>query len=330
MSSQLDDDPKPTALGKDDLQAVSFDRFDKLIIVCLISVFVVLFIWLLAFNNQPFYSYLTFLGLLTLVLVGILRAVGLFRTSMIALGGAAGVFVGLFLLTEKYYDQSEQIRVQNEQIKVLKCLDPACNTLRRYFAFIQARDFKNAISLLSDTWKQQQQVRFGQDYYDKFPAMFDTTNSYSNVVILLRDDHDQMKDYAVAYDVTDDIQKNTLYEKRKQILSSLTGSFDSSDLEKSIIDDLNAYYVVPADKSSEISQYVHNNVTIDEAIDPFFITELVIELRRNEIADLKRNSIIHPNNQIERHFVHRVTMFKEHDDWKILNFERSFIANYPK
>jgi hypothetical protein len=330
MSNQLDDDQKPTSPDKDGLHAVSFDRFDKLIIVCLISVFVVLFIWLLAFNKQPFYSYLTFLGLLTLVLVGILRAVGLFRTSMIALGGAAGVFVGLFLLTEKYYDQSEQIKDQNEQIKVLKCLDPACNTLRRYFAFIQARDFKNAISLLSDTWKRQQQVRFGQDYYDKFPAMFDTTNSYSNVVILLRDDHDQMKDYAVAYDVTDDVPKNTLYEKRKQVLSSLAGSFDFGDLEKSIIDDLNAYYVVPADKSSEISQYVHNNVTVDEAIDPFFITELVIDLRRNEIADLKRKSIIHPNNQIERHFVHRVTMFKDHEDWKILNFERSFIANYPR
>jgi hypothetical protein len=142
MSSQPDDEQKPTSPNKDDLQPVSFDRFDKLIIVCLISVFVVLFIWLLAFNKQPFYSYLTFLGLLTLVLVGILRAVGLFRTSMIALGGAAGVFVGLFLLTEKYYDQSEQIKDQNEQIKVLKCLDPACNTLRRYFGFIQARDFK--------------------------------------------------------------------------------------------------------------------------------------------------------------------------------------------
>jgi hypothetical protein len=126
MSNQLDDGQRPASPDKDDLRAVSFDRFDKLIIVCLISV-VVLFIWLLAFNKQPFYSYLTFLGLLTLVLVGILRAVGLFRTSMIALGGAAGVFVGLFLLTEKYYDQSEQIKDQSEQIKVLKCLDPACH-----------------------------------------------------------------------------------------------------------------------------------------------------------------------------------------------------------
>ena len=72
MSNQLDDDQKPTSPDKDGLHAVSFDRFDKLIIVCLISVFVMLFIWLLAFNKQPFYSYLTFLGLLTLVLVGIL------------------------------------------------------------------------------------------------------------------------------------------------------------------------------------------------------------------------------------------------------------------
>ena len=71
MSSQLDNDQSQPSPENDGLHAVSFDGFDKLIIVCLISVFVALFIWLLAL--QPFYSYLTFLGLLTLVLMGILR-----------------------------------------------------------------------------------------------------------------------------------------------------------------------------------------------------------------------------------------------------------------
>jgi hypothetical protein len=48
--------------------------------------------WLLGRNNQPFYSYLTFLVLATLVLVGILRAVGVFQTPIMLFGGAAAVF----------------------------------------------------------------------------------------------------------------------------------------------------------------------------------------------------------------------------------------------
>jgi hypothetical protein len=53
-----------------------------------------------------------------LVLVGILRAAGIFQTSTILLGGAAAVFVGLFLLTgrsyDRYYDQSEEISKLNK------------------------------------------------------------------------------------------------------------------------------------------------------------------------------------------------------------------------
>lgn len=90
---------------------VSFGGLDKIVIVCLVAVFLALFVWLLAFKqDQPFYSYLTFLCVLTLVFVGILRAAGVFRTSLMVLSGAAGVFAGLFLLTERFQDQSEQIK----------------------------------------------------------------------------------------------------------------------------------------------------------------------------------------------------------------------------
>jgi hypothetical protein len=324
MSGESDDDHNRTAKDKltsNALRAVSFDRFDKIIIVCLVAVFAALFIWLLAFNDQPFYSYLTFLGLLTLVLVGILRAVGVVQTPIMLLGGAAGVFVGLFVLTNNYHDESEQIRV-------LTCSDPACNTLRSYFSFLQRKDFKSAIAILSDSWKQQQKSKLGQDYYDKFPSLFDTTVSFRDFVFLLRNDFGQVKAYAVSYDVTDDVPKNTLYETRKQVFSSLTGSYDRSELVKLIIDNLGDYYAVPADKTADIAKFINDRITIDQAIDPFFISELVIDMRRNKVADLKSNSEVHSQNLIERHFVHRVSMIQEHDVWKILNFERSFIANY--
>lgn len=324
MSDQPSDDHNQAAedkLKSNALRPVSFDRFDKIIIVCLIAVFAALFVWLLAFNDQPFYSYLMFLGLLTLVLVGILRAVGVVQTSIMLLGGAAGVFVGLFVLTNKYHDESEQIRV-------LTCSDPACNTLRSYFSLLQRRDFKSAIAILSDSWKQQQKSKFGQDYYDTFPSLFDTTVSYRDFIFLLRADLGQVKAYAVSYDVTDDVPKNTLYETRKQVFSTLTGSYDRGELVKLIIDNLGDYYAVPADRAADIARYINDRIKIDEAIDPFFISELVIDMRRNKVADLKSNSEVHPQNLIERHFVHRVSMIQEHDVWKILNFERSFIANY--
>lgn len=112
------------------------------------------------------------------------------------------------------------------------------------------------------------------------------------------------------------------------MFSSLTGSYDRSELVKLIIDNLGDYYAVPADKTADIAKFINDRITIDQAIDPFFISELVIDMRRNKVADLKSNSEVHSQNLIERHFVHRVSMIQEHDVWKILNFERSFIANY--
>lgn len=328
MSSHADDHRmrKPLAdLKRDALRAVSFDGPDKIIIVCLIAVFVALFVWLLVRSDQPFYSYLTFLVLLTLVLVGILRAVGVFQTSTMLLGGAAAVFVGLYLLTgnsyDKYYDQSEQI-------SILKCSDPACATLRHYFDSLEKKDFTSAISILSDSWKQHQIANNGQDYYDLFPTLFDTSVGYRNFSFLFRGEHDQTRDYSVSYDVTDEVPKNTLYDKRKQVLSSLSAAYNPKDLANFIIADLNSYYVVPADKVSDIAKYIDDNVTIDEAIDPFFICQLVIDMRRRNIADLKSNHTTYQKARIERHFVHRVTMSQEHDGWKILALRKSYIANY--
>jgi hypothetical protein len=312
-------------LKKDPLRDVSFDGHDKIIIVSLIAVFVGLFVWLLGRSDQPFYSYLTFLVVVTLVLVGILRAAGIFQTSILLLGGAAAVFVGLFLLTEKsygkYYDQSEQINI-------LKCSDPACAALKRYFDFIEKREFTSATSILSESWKQHQRTNNGPDYYEIFPTLFDTTVGYRNFNFIFRGEHDQTKDYTVSYDVTDEIPKNTLYDKRKQTLSSLSAADNARELPNVILADLKNYYVVPADKCSDIVRYIDENVTIDRAMDPFLISNLVVDLRKSNIVDLVGNQTPHQKIRIERHFVHRVTMSQDHDVWKILAFKRSYIANY--
>jgi hypothetical protein len=59
---------------------------------------------------------------------------------------------------------------------------------------------------------------------------------------LLREDNAKTKEYSVGYDVTDDVPINTLFEGRKELLSSLTGLFDLSELEKMIMSDVTAYY----------------------------------------------------------------------------------------
>lgn len=128
--------------------------------------------------------------------------------------------------------------------------------------------------------------------------------------------------------MTDDVPRNALYEKRKLSLTELNRPFDSTEVEKLVLGNLNNYYVVPPDKISDITKYIHDNVKIDDAIDPFFITRLEVDLRMNKIVDLKKNAMIHPTNQIERRFVHRITMIEDNHGWKILSFNKSYIANY--
>jgi hypothetical protein len=174
----------------------------------------------------------------------------------------------------------------------------------------------------------QEKAKYGQDYFDTFPMLFATTVSYKDLTILPRGDDGQIREYSVSYDVTDDVPRNNLYDKRKQVLADLTGSFDLNGIGNAILANLDNYYDVPADKKYEIAKYLNDTVTIDEAIDPFFITRFETDLRRSKIVDLKRNARINQRNLLVRHFVHRINMTKEKENWKLLNVERSFIANY--
>lgn len=62
-----------------------YEGADKVIIVILIGVLCALFLWLIHSENNLF-AYWTFMTMLTLIFVGILRAVGIFRSQGVALG----------------------------------------------------------------------------------------------------------------------------------------------------------------------------------------------------------------------------------------------------
>ena len=47
----------------------------------------------------------------------------------------------------------------------------------------------------------------------------------------------------MAYDVTDDVPKNSLYDKQKELIPHLTGSFQDDKLESEIIANLTRTYL---------------------------------------------------------------------------------------
>lgn len=85
---------------------------DKALIVILVFVFCGLFLWLLH-SDRTLFAYWAFLALLTLIFVGILRAVGMVRSQGTVLGGSVAIFVGLFLTTYTQFEKYQDARIDD-------------------------------------------------------------------------------------------------------------------------------------------------------------------------------------------------------------------------
>jgi hypothetical protein len=89
---------------------ITFDRIELAIIIALIAVFVGLFIWLTVIPGQQIYQYYVFALLSTLVLSGILKAVGAYKGSGVALSGSIVIFGVFFYLTKNSFESHDQLK----------------------------------------------------------------------------------------------------------------------------------------------------------------------------------------------------------------------------
>lgn len=279
--------------------SIRLDRFDKLIIICLIVIFLVLFVWLLWKNIQPpTYAFWTFTALLTLIFVGFLRATGIFRTAWGALGGSVAVYVGLLLSTgktfDRYYDLGQEINKLKAQInslqEQLKQVDPAKYTLQQHFDFLQQKNFKAAYDIFSDARIAERKRALPPDVddYSAYVSAFDNTEAYRNVTCeLVGKETESERTYRVTYDVLDRVPHNTLFESGAKAISSFTGAVDKDAIVGIIVDNLKDYYVVPESAIPATQEYVRTR-TIEDILDPTFIGEMVIDLRNLKNIELQQ------------------------------------------
>ena len=205
------------------LESLSLDNVDKVIMLCLVAVFLVLFIFLLM-TRRELYAYLTFCALLTFIFVGFLRAKSIIQTPWMTLGGSAAVFAGLFSLTkaqfDKYTDMDGKLEHLENTITTLRGdNDPAASAIYKYFSFLQDRQFPEAYALVSDARKQEKKAEVApQDDFENFKAAFEHTYGFDNVVV---SSIKGTNNYIVSYDVTDNVPSNELYDRwRGQLFSS--------------------------------------------------------------------------------------------------------------
>lgn len=311
-------------------QSVPLDRFDKQVIICLIAVFLVLFVWLLWENIQPpHYAFWTFTALLTLIFVGFLRATGVFRTGWGALGGSVAVYVGLLLLTGKTFDRdhdlTQEISKLNVQVKSLqdqlKKIDPAKYALQQFFGFLQQKNFKDAYNLISDARKleRKRSLPSGIDDYSQYMSTFDNTESYRNFTYeLVREETENERGYRVTYDVLDNVPHNRLFESRIRPISSFSGAVDREEIIRIVLDNLREYYVVPESAIPAIQEHVKAR-TMDDILDPTFIGEMVIDLRNVRNIELQQAGAHPTNASIWRYLRYdNVVMIKQGSaEWKI-------------
>ena len=323
-------------------QSVLLDRFDKEVIICVIAVFLILFVWLLWKNIQPpTYAFWTFTALLTLIFVGFLRATGVFRTTWGALGGSVAVYAGLLLLTqttfERHYDfvqkiankdieiAKKDIEIANKNIEIdsvlarLKTIDPAGAALQQYFSFLRRKQFKEAYDFISDARKVERKRGLlpGADDFNQYVSTFDNTEDYRNLTYeLVHEETENERRYRVAHDVLDNVPRNHLFENRPRSLSEFDGPLDRDRVIKTVIDNIREYYDVPESTIPTIQEYVKVR-TLDDILDPTFLGEMAIYFENNKM-ELRENPNHPANTSIWRYFRYdNVVMIKQGAEWKI-------------
>jgi len=303
-----------------------YDRIDKIIIICLIGVFLFLFIWFSKRRDQPLFEFWTFTALLTLIFVGVMRATGIIRTSWIALGGSVVVYLGLIWWTGKtfdsYHDSAKTIAelkdrnrsLQNQMISD----DPAKAALEQYFGDLQQKRFPDAYVIVSDARKQERKSGLppGTDDFLQYVSTFEGTRRYKDFTYEFDRADGEDRRYRVAYDVLNELPRSRIFEARTQTLSSLPGDLNWERLAKIVIDNLNEYYIVPDQAISAIQRYLGSR-TVDDLLDPVFLAAMVAYLRNTEKLDIKTNSSRPENKEVWRHFKHDILMIKERGTWKI-------------
>lgn len=95
----------------------TYKGVDKLLIVIFVFVFCALFLWLVQSGRNVF-AYWSFLALLTLIFVGILRAVGMVRSQGIIIGGSVAIFVALFLATRPQFEKYQDARIDDLNARI--------------------------------------------------------------------------------------------------------------------------------------------------------------------------------------------------------------------
>jgi hypothetical protein len=84
---------------------IRFSQFESAAIFVLIIIFAGLFVWFSTRPNQQLFEYYLFALTATLVISGVLKAVGRYTKPGIALGGAIVIFGAIFFITKNTYEE---------------------------------------------------------------------------------------------------------------------------------------------------------------------------------------------------------------------------------
>ncbi len=324
-SSQTKPQHKRLALRDRLPQAFSFAQADKIIILCLAVIFIGLFIYLLRVGDQPYFAYLTFCALLTMLFVGFLRATGIISTSWIAIGGSAAVYVALWYFPKdefwKYQTRQErqtitELTKENEGLKSqISSADPAKNALYAYFTALQNRRYEEAYALVSEARKQEREHEFGRDHFAQYRSAFANTTGYDNIVIAASQD----RKYKASYDVTDSVPRNELYGLQKQLLSSFMASklLNRDAIEQVIIENLQGYYIVRDEATIEAIKSYIKTQNVEDVFSPIFFATLERSLHEHFKINLERNAQSPEKANITQHYMHEIIMVQENGAWKI-------------
>lgn len=203
-------------------------------------------------------------------------------------------------------------------------LDEQASVIHRFYEDLNGQRYDEAWALIHRARKAEISL-IVKDAND-FKKRYVSTTAHTNIKIAMETDDATEPIYVVAFDVQDDALRSTLYQLKEQRVdeSVQKGIVNKKRMVDLVFANLNDYFIVPDQDKLRIEELIGKR-RLSSLFSPVFIQEFAEELG----LDQRLGHSVPLKDSIWRHFIYRLAIRKEENDWKIRRgLDKPVIAEY--
>jgi hypothetical protein len=202
--------------------------------------------------------------------------------------------------------------------------DEKAEVIQRFYEDLNSRRYDDAWALIHQARKAEIQKSI-KDAND-FKMRYFSTVTHSNIKITLDQNDAVQPTYIVAFDAQDNVLRSALYQMKEERVDEavMRGIIDKKKLVDLVFANLQEYFALSDDDRAKVESSIGKR-RLSSLFSPVFVEEFAEELGLEQ----KRLGTAPLTDSVWRHFILRLTLMKEDDDWKIRSgLGSSLVAEY--